>query len=473
MSVPLLAAKLLVKFVVRKSRQDFAASLKDPKMHQARVLVNILSLSGKSELPARPTRYEDYPENQSWTTEPVDFFETTSGSAGLKKKVPYTRALRRSFQQMFLLWANDILENFNLSNGKLFISLSPQLRSLGMQSDLEYLNPWLQKVVNLFLITKSTDFHAENGFDFSKTVSYRLVSNPDLEVISIWSPTYFLSILDWIYVHRDQLQLSAIQRVHIDNRDWKRLWPNLRLISCWADGASEVSCRTLKENFRGVRFQSKGLLCTEAPISLPWEAASGAVPLWTEVYLEFQKASGEIVPLYEMQVGECGEILISTRGGLLRYQLGDLVRCTHIYQRSPVIEFVRRTGETSDLVGEKLDAAILRKVFKDYSFSWMLIPDQNRYIFVSSQPCTANEVESRLGQIYHYALARSLGQLGEIETLFISNLDLKYQVFNQSVLGLKTGDIKARSLWSNSQFLQTLRNQKLVGPFESPSMASN
>src|SRR6185295_8804456 len=44
----------------------------------------------------------------------------------------------------------------------------------------------------------------------------------------------------------------------------------------------------------------------------------------------------------------------SQRGGLSRYRIGDRVRVSHVYRRTPCLTFVGREGSVSDLVGEKL-----------------------------------------------------------------------------------------------------------------------
>ena len=47
------------------------------------------------------------------------------------------------------------------------------------------------------------------------------------------------------------------------------IWPNLSIISCWADGNSLSYAEKIAEFFPGVIVQPKGLLATEAIISFP------------------------------------------------------------------------------------------------------------------------------------------------------------------------------------------------------------
>src|SRR5262249_42461200 len=47
-------------------------------------------------------------------------------------------------------------------------------------------------------------------------------------------------------------------------------------------------------------------------------------------------------------------ILLTTAGGLYRYQIHDLVRCVGFHGRAPLIEFLNKGAHFSSLTGEKL-----------------------------------------------------------------------------------------------------------------------
>ena len=51
------------------------------------------------------TQHQD--NTQLLTAEKVSFYEKTSGSRGAAKLIPYTESLRRSFNEMFCVWAHD------------------------------------------------------------------------------------------------------------------------------------------------------------------------------------------------------------------------------------------------------------------------------------------------------------------------------------------------------------------------------
>jgi len=440
--------RILVHILASKTRTDFSKSLDNPRLAQDKVLKEILKLSGQDKLPESATLYCDYPVDQSWTAEAVKFYEVTSGSSETKKRIPYTSSLLKSFQALFIIWVDDVLTHYPLKSGKLFISISPKFESLGMTSDLEYLNPFLQAVLNRFLAVPQHAFVARDGREFFSQLSVKLLKCRDLECISIWSPSYLISLLSFIKENHN-----------IEN--WHSVWPKLKLISCWVDGSSQEHASQLKALFPNVVIQAKGLLATEAPISIPWSQAMGCVPLWTQVYLEFLDLEGRIRPLYEMQPQQSGEILISTKGGLLRYRLGDIVECSYRFKNSPVIKFVRRVGDVSDLVGEKLDSTVLMNVFKDYSgMNWIMIANHDHYIFAAEQAINPDDIEAKLKHIFHYALARELGQLKPVVSVYVTDLQkqiIEYHTTRQ----VKLGDIKAKLLWTDPQLLNYLTNLQL------------
>lgn len=458
-------AKFLIGMMSRAVRKDFRQAQRDPVAAQQKVLQQILKLSGIDRLPSEPTDFTDYPKMKSWTREPVLFFEMTSGSSGIKKPIPYTKSLRTSFQNLFLLWIDDLLTTIPFGTGRFYMSVSPQLESLGMTSDLEYLNPFLQKLLNRFLITRPSDLQARNGRQFQRQMALRLLQAEDLEGISVWSPTAFLATLDVMVSEASffESRVAADRLTLAKNQDWEALWPNLKLISCWGDGSSTGSYQQLRQKFPSVRFQKKGLLATEAPMTIPLMAARDAVPLWTEVYFEYLE-NGLILPLTEIAQGQEVELLISTKGGCLRYRLGDRVRCTFKETSNLCLEFLGRGQGSVDLVGEKFSEDQVYQILRTLKTSgWMLVPRQDGYVFVSDTPVSSESVEQALRASHHYALARELGQLRAVQVDTDANLMNAYFDFCQQ-RGQRRGDIKDRYLLPNSEFLDFLRWRKESRP---------
>src|SRR5690606_23717403 len=96
----------------------------------------------------------------------------------------------------------------------------------------------------------------------------------------------------------------ARQLARCDPRDpatLAQIWPRLALLSCWADGPAARFADQLQARLPHVTLQPKGLLATEAMVSLPWlddvddtdgTDDAGAVLAVTSHFLEFLDDAG-------------------------------------------------------------------------------------------------------------------------------------------------------------------------------------
>lgn len=455
-SLSFLLVKASLALMANLKRQRFIEACKNPALTQIDLKAKILAESN-IPFPNAPTTYQDYENRQELTKLPVRFYETTSGSTGSKKKIPYTKALLNSFENMFLLWAHDLVfhSGLNFQSGKFFMSVSPQIGN-SVKDDRQYLSPLVSLLLNPFLASNPNQHKAATSHDFLLKVSQDLLNSPDLEIISIWSPTYFLSVLDFM-----------------ETQGMKPHWPNLKLISCWTSAQAETSAKLLQQKFPNVKIQGKGLLLTEAPITIPWSEAGGDLPLLTETYLEFLDQAGKIHLLHELKIHEKYVVLTSQHNGFLRYNTLDEVQVTGFYFKTPVLKFLGRTGNHSDLAGEKLSDSMLRELFKKFTFPLLLVPNQSEnlpyYQIYTEGDLTAAEVEQLLCENYHYQLARELNQLKRPKLIKVSGLSQKYLGFYQSQ-GMQLGDIKERILINDS--LQAEKFRKWIEQ-ESPSSLPN
>jgi hypothetical protein len=65
-----------------------------------------------------------------------------------------------------------------------------------------------------------------------------------------------------------------------------------------------------------------------------------------------------------LEPGRAYRLLLTTSAGLWRYDLGDVVRCTGWYARTPKVHFERRGSASLNLAGEKLDEAHVLRATK-------------------------------------------------------------------------------------------------------------
>jgi hypothetical protein len=424
-------------------------TLKNPQKAQLKLLTEITQVNNYHDFVKgySISTYEDL-EDALMNLKGVKFYEKTSGSSGNQKLIPYNQALLDSFEFAFQAWAYDLLTHtLNLKTGRLFLSIS----STASNYDLGYLNKFLQRLLGFFRV-EITDFA-----DLPKSIHNALVKAKDLEIISIWSPTYLLSALQSI----KDLSPSLT----------KKLWPNLKLISCWTEANSELSANKLKQLFPHCQFQGKGLLATEAPLTIPLSKINNqCVPLVSEVFMEFISAEGGIYLIQQLKLSEIYELLITTRAGLYRYKLGDFVQVSGFYQNTPCLSFVKKNSSFSDHVGEKLSEEFVKKLLIDLLspnshqafLSINYHEDQYYYILYLDDNIPNNLqaelVDSKLAEYYHYGLARKHGQLQQLQICKIANLISKLQSYLCTEQNTQLGNLKDIQLIGNLALATNLSN---------------
>jgi len=214
-----------------------------------------------------------------------------------------------------------------------------------------------------------------------------------------------------------------------------------------------------------VEIQGKGLVTTEAFISLPLHEEKDPVLAVNSHFLEFQDpASGRISLAHEVAVGNTYRVIVTTGGGLYRYLLGDLVQVTGFIQEAPCLRFVGREGNVSDLFGEKLQGVFVETVVRRaLAYQgvrprfFLLAPAKDSIsktgyvLFLNAEgiPDVARlglDLENGLAESFHYGHCRRLGQLSQARVFQISHNSLCPEtVFEHEMLsrGFKAGDIKA------------------------------
>src|SRR5438874_1367669 len=156
----------------------------------------------------------------------------------------------------------------------------------------------------------------------------------------------------------------------------------------------------------GARLQAKGLLATEAFVSIPF---AGAHPLAVRShFFEFLDDQGTICLADELLVGRRYSIVVTTGGGLWRYRLGDRVEVDQLVRRTPSVRFVGRDDRVVDHFGEKLsDGFVARAISETLAYAKvharfsMLAPesidDEFRYtLFLQSPQPVPRDLSARL-----------------------------------------------------------------------------
>ena len=417
------------------------------------------------------TRYEDYEAyiaaiadgaENILTAERVLLFEPTSGSSGGKKLIPYTASLKEEFQRGIKPWLHDIYTNVRgVSGGKSYWSITPVTAGknltkgglpIGFEEDSAYFGRMEQSLVNrVFAVDGSVKFSGSMDA-FWKETAGQLLQCRELSLISVWNPT-FLSLLCGHIVRdfdsvKEKLSSSRAREVYgglCDNR-FDRVFPHLKIISCWADGSAAADAAELQKLFPAVYLQPKGLLATEYFASFPLVGEKGGRLSVNSHFFEFMREDGAVVTVGGLEKGEY-ELIVTTGGGLYRYRTGDVIEVLEAFPDSPPrIRFLRRSGISSDLRGEKLTDDFVRAVCERLGIAerfCLLAPEGEGYVlYTSDETVTGGQLDAALRESYHYNYCRELGQLEAARVVRVAENSRERYLRRCVGEGMRLGDIK-------------------------------
>ena len=355
------------------------------------------------------TEYEDYityiekiknGDKNILTSEDVKLIELTSGSTSPNKEIPYTDGLKKQFLAGIKPWIYDIYKNFpKVKSGKSYWSISPAVgekRStesgipIGFEDDSEYIGNLEKYLFNWIFAVPKNIARCESIDEFYQETSIKLLKCKNLSLISIWNPTFLFLIFDYIKSNFEKISkyLSNSRKMgiedYIQKQHFNKIWPKLEFISCWGDANSKDYYYNLTKMFPNVKFQPKGLISTEGFISFPIVCIEGSFISVNSHFFEFLDINTNDVKLIsDVQIGKCYEVVITTAGGFYRYKTGDIIEIINKKNQIPIIKFLGRKNNISDLFGEKLNSIFLKNIIDNLNINiefYMFAPKFNRYV---------------------------------------------------------------------------------------------
>lgn len=528
-------AKLLLYLLRNNAQTDFGrrydfASIRSAAEYQDRVPLST---------------YDDYHEaiaaigagqSQVLTQESVLLLEPTGGSTAATKHIPYTAALKAEFQRAIAPWMVNLFSHIpRLFGGQAYWSVTPVTRRnqrtaggipIGFEEDSEYFGGWQRYLIQAVLAVPPLVRLIDDMETFRYVTLLFLLRSQSLAFISVWNPT-FLTLLvnrlpDWwpqlaadiaagtlspptplvpdlhrqlVALNRpDSYRAEAIQAIFRTEKDpaaiHTQLWPRLRLISCWTDAQAALYTPELARLFPQAQIQGKGLIATEGFVSLPLFGQAGAALAIRSHFFEFLPIhNSQFTPpllAHELQPKHRYAVVITTGGGLYRYQLHDLVEVTGYLGTCPLLRFVGKEAYISDWFGEKLNERYVRQalaaLFAQHAvqpvFAMLACDDagaphsiSGRFaytLFIEASDTTDNtlrqmgiELETALQENYHYRYCRELGQLGPLRVFRIESGALAAYLLACQAHGQRVGDIKPLALHRLGGWAQAFQGQMI------------
>ena len=440
--------------------------------------------------------YEDYVEKigngelNILTLDKVMLLEPTSGSTSASKLIPYNKGLKEDFQKGLRPWLYDLYtKNPGIRWGKSYWSITPAITGkklspggipIGFEEDSSYFGTLEKKLIDYIFAVPSQVSQAPDIDTFYLETSVHLLLSRNLTLISIWNPSFLFLLLEFMTREADLI----LKRIHqknpgrarevkecLKNSDYQSLWPDLKVISCWLDGHAAIHEKQLCKWFPKVIIQPKGLLATEGFISFPFLEEEGARLSLRSHFFEFLNTRDQNIYLaHELQPGQTYEVIITTSGGLYRYQMKDLVEVMGHIDGCPLLKFLGKADRISDLFGEKLHEnhiedtlhTLAKKHTLNYTFA-MAAPEKDHYVLYlqpdqdahqmhhpeeSSQfyKLLAQEFDDLLRTNFHYDYCRRLGQLAPLRIFLLTGNPYQEYLDECVKMGQRQGDIKSTAL---------------------------
>ena len=429
-------------------------------------------------------------ETKVLTADPVRLFQPTSGSTSGTKMIPWTDTVAKEFRCGINPWLASLYQcQPALLDGTSYWSISPPVTPqrtcgrlrVGFEHDAEYLGFWGRKFFSLVSAVPPEVAHCRDMVEFRTHTLLNMLADENLRLISVWSPTFLTVLLEDFVARQDEILkilpqcglpearrrsefLKAIVREGPRSFTFEQVWPNLKVISCWSHGSSAIFAENLRRFFPSVEIQGKGLVATEAFVSLPFLKDSDPVLAVTAHFFEFQDPDTNAISLaHQLIAGREYQVIVTTGGGLYRYPLGDRICVTGFVHGAPCFQFINREGSVSDLFGEKLQADFVEKVIRraiaqqnsDARF-FLLAPVADAQLgtsytlFIEVDSITnpaglKHHLEHGLAENIHYSHCRRLGQLSPIRLFQIQRATQSAgSVFLQEMQdrGIKVGNAK-------------------------------
>jgi hypothetical protein len=341
-------------------------------------------------------------ETNILTVDKPILFGVTSGTTGKPKHLPVTEFTRKKKKETMDIWTYYTLKDHpKVLNGKILAIVSPEIEGhttskipFGAESGHAYKN--MPDVVKNLYVLPYEVFEIKE-YDAKYYCILRIAMEQNVSVISSLNPSTILllcqrtervrdSIIDDIQngTLNPELNIRYDIRKKIESRlkpnpgradELMRLaedragellpldfWPNLDVVICWKGGTVGIYVSHFKKYFgENISVRDFGYLASEARVSIPMcdEGCGGPLAIMGNFYEfvpreEIDKEDRKFFLSHQLEVGQEYYIILTTHGGLYRYNIDDIVKVTGYFNKTPMIEFKQKGSLVSSVTGEKI-----------------------------------------------------------------------------------------------------------------------
>ncbi len=394
-------SRLLMELVARNKNTAYGkkygfASMRSVEDYRARVpLNNYETLRPYVE---RHTRGE---LNVLIIDKPI-LFGVTSGTTGKPKHIPVTDYSRRKKKEVMDVWSYYVMRDHpGVLNGKILAIVSPEKEGyttskvpFGAESGHAYRN--MPEIVKNLYVLPYEVFEIKD-YDAKYYCMLRLAMEKKVTALATLNPSTILLLcqkiqkvksrviddirhgtLDGELSIRYDIRKKIESRLrpnpkradelagHAEKRKGELIpadfWPGLEVIACWKGGTVGIYISHFKRYFGDrVSIRDFGYLSSEARASIPIcdEGCGGVLAIQGNFYEfvpkeEMHKPGMRVLLSDELEAGQEYYVILTTPGGLYRYDIDDVIKVVGFFNRTPVIEFKQKGSLVSSVTGEKI-----------------------------------------------------------------------------------------------------------------------
>lgn len=367
-------------------------------VEQFKERIPILTYSGYEKYVERIARGEQ----NILTSDPVVYFNQSSGSTGKQKLIPVTKRVRKvrsRVTQQSLGFMVDAAIKRGLPIGKMLLTTSIQIRDR-TSGGIAYGTSSVGDLRNMDFLYRQVFVHPYDALKPADSLARNYVCllfalrNPQMRVIGANFPILALQLADYL----ERYALYLIQDLETGKiASWLKIEPEVReaLEQQWSaatERAAELSSILKREGTLTPRMAWKNLswIITarggtsdfyferfnqyfgDTPIFGGIYAASeatfgiyedfnsdGTILAIDSGFFEFipsdewEKEHPKTVLAHQVEVGANYRIVVTNYSGLYRYDIGDVVEIIGFYEQAPIIVFRHRMGGLLSATSEK------------------------------------------------------------------------------------------------------------------------
>jgi hypothetical protein len=419
------------------------------------------------------------------TTEAPVFYARTSGTTGDPKYIPLTKSGIRRSRVTQRLFAEAQYSGSDMYRSKIVAIASPAVEGtmadgnpFGSATGMIYQSmPW--PVRRKYVIPPEVFGIADYDVKYY-TIAALALCEEDISGLATSNPSTLVRLLAVMNRHLGALlvdiadgslsvaehftpaQRKAISRCFKRNPsrarrlEYLRLrkgrltfadaWPNLAGVVTWTGGSCGIVLPALREALpEATRIIEAGYAASEMRGTININVGRNlCVPTLLDNFFEFVERAGwergfqHFLTLDQLTEGGEYYVFVTTREGLYRYDMNDIVRVTEYFNETPVLAFVQKGRGVTSITGEKLHEDQVSQAISEVQARgtlnttfFVVLADEARaeyrvYLEPDGDPGLdaehlAAELDRRLAELnIEYAEKRASGRLNALRAVYLA-----------------------------------------------------